>query len=70
MELVLVNLIISASIIKKVSNLWFHDVCSLSVPPITPNISVTPVINGQVVSLTISVDVSFYTLYIFTPLYQ
>ena len=59
MELVLVNLIISASIIKKVSNLWFHEACSLSVPPITPNISVMPVINGQLVFLTISIDVSF-----------
>ena len=59
------NLIISVSIIKKVSNLLcFHEhACSLSVPPITPNISVLPVINErQLVSLTINVDVSFRTL--------
>ena len=37
--------------------------CSLPVPSITPNISVLPVINGlQLVSLTISVDVSFHML--------
>ena len=61
MELVLVNLIISASIIKKVSSLYgFMNILgTLSVPLITPNISVLPLINGQQVSLTISVDVSF-----------
>ena len=37
----------------------------LSVPHITPNISVLPVINGQQVSLTISVDVSFRILTFF-----
>ena len=55
------NLIISVFIIKKVSSLiCLHEhACSLSVPS-TPNISVLPVINGQqLVSLTISVDVSF-----------
>ena len=37
-----------------------RNMLTLSVPPITPNISVLPVINGQqLVSLTISVDVSF-----------
>ena len=36
------------------------NMLTLSVPPSTPNISVLPVINGQqLVSLTISVDVSF-----------
>ena len=56
------NLVISASIIKKVSSLWFHEACFFSVPSVTPNISVIPVINGQLVSLTISVDVSFHIL--------
>ena len=66
MELVLVNLIISVSIIKKVNiayNYGFMNMLTLSVPLITPNISVLPLINGQqLVSLTISVDVSLYTL--------
>ena len=44
-------------------NYGFMNMLTLSVPSITPNISVLPVINGQqLVSLTISVDVSFYTL--------
>ena len=63
------NLIILVSIIKKVSSLLcFHKhACSLSVPPITPNISVLPVINGQqLVSLTIIVDVSFLVLFWYT----
>ena len=33
-----------------------------AVPSIIPNISVLPAIDGQHVSLTISVDVSFHTL--------
>ena len=45
------------------------NMLTLSVPHITPNISVLPLINGQQVSLTISVDVSFYTLTFFCMSY-
>ena len=73
MELVLDKLIISVSIIKKVSiaiMILCMNMLTLSVPSITPNISVLPVINGQQVSLTISVDVSFHILTFFCMSYR
>ena len=60
MELVLVKLITSISIIKEVS-LFYMASCimfTLSVPSITPAVSVIPVINGQQVSINLSIDVS------------
>ena len=61
MELVLVNLIISVSIIKEVSSLCgFMYMFTHSVPLITPTVSVIPVINEArtQVSINISIDVS------------
>ena len=57
------KLIISASIIKKVSSLYgFMYMFTLSVPPISPNVSVLPVINGQQqASLNIDINVSILT---------
>ena len=64
MELVLVNLIISVSIIKEVSIITslygFMYMYTLSVPLMIPPVSVIPVINEarRQVSMNISIDVS------------
>ena len=60
MELVLVNLIISVSIIKEVSSLYgFMYMFTHSVPSITPTVSVIPVINvQQQISINININVS------------
>ena len=58
----MVQLIISVSIFKKVCTInslyGFMYIFTLSVPPISPNVSVIPVINGRLLLMNISVDVS------------
>ena len=63
MELVLVKLIISVFIIKKVSIItsfygFMFIMFTLSVPPDIPTVSVIPVINGKQLSINLSIDVS------------
>ena len=63
MELVLVKLVTSVSIMKEVSvisglNGFSMYMFSFLVPPTIPTISVIPVVNGQQVSINLSIDVS------------
>ena len=66
MELVLVELMLSVSIIKEVSSLYgFMYMLTLLVPQITPTVfvipRVIPMFNGQQVSINFSIDVSLHT---------